>query len=336
MRRINKSVILIISVLLCLSLLTACGNSTTSDNTEGQYKIAVVPKLTSAGWFQRMESCIDIYNEEHNTNYYYGGPTDGSDQAAYLEQLLAEDWDAICIVPYDSESISPLLERARRDGILIITHEADTMDHKYVDYDLEPFVATDLGAHFGESIVNATGGTGTYIQFVGSLNAVTHRQWCQGAEDYISANSTMTKLGIYESNEDKVSAYNQTKELLQAHPEITAIEGSASTDIAGVAQAVMEMGLTDKVYITGLSLPSVSADYIKSGTIETFSLWDPGMAAIAMLRLAETILNEGDDFDPYNCSLDVPGYEKLDYINGAFYGHARTDITIDNVTELNF
>ena len=45
------------------------------------YKIAVVPKMTNIGWFQRMEDGVEAYNADNGTNYVYrvqGATADGS------------------------------------------------------------------------------------------------------------------------------------------------------------------------------------------------------------------------------------------------------------------
>ncbi len=332
----------IVALALVLALvLTLCGCESsgavkTEKSDKNGYKIAVVPKTISISWFQRMEQGVKEYNAEHGTDYFFGGPTDVADQVTYIEQLLAEDWDAICIVPHDVESIAPMLEKARKEGIVVITHEAETIDPKYFDYDLEPFVSTETGAHYGETIVNSCGGEGMYFQFVGSLNAVSHNVWCDAADEYIAAHSDMVKLGRYETQEDMAAAYNQTKELLQAHPEIVAIQGCCSTDLAGAAKAVEELGLQGKITITGNALPSVSKEHTLNGTIETFSMWDPGMAGKAMLALAEQVLSEKESFDPTCCTISVPGYEHMTVKNNVLYGQARCDVTKDNIDDYGF
>ena len=181
-------------VAMTATMMAGCGSSSSdsstaaSDSTEaadtadtsadaaaeeskgGDYKIAVVPKMTNIGWFQRMEEGVNDYNKENGTDYVYRGSAEGADQAGIVEQMLAEDWDAICVVPFDSESLAPVLEKAREQGIVVITHEASSMDPKYFDYDIEAFVNADYGTHFAEAISDITGGEGTYIQFVGDLN----------------------------------------------------------------------------------------------------------------------------------------------------------------------
>ncbi|HBL41469.1 MAG TPA: LacI family transcriptional regulator, partial [Ruminococcaceae bacterium] len=156
----KKTLALFMTTLVCVCCFASCSGEApaTADTAEG-YKIAFVPKLTSVSWFERMEDAVNTYNEENGCSYFYGGSTDAAGQATYLEQLLAEDWDAICVVPYDTESIAPLLEKARNDGILVITHEADTLDPKCFDCDVEAFRSEDLGTHYGELLVEKTGGT---------------------------------------------------------------------------------------------------------------------------------------------------------------------------------
>jgi len=331
---IRLSVIVCI-IILSLSTLMGCSSQTASKEKDG-YKIAVVPKMISAGWFQRMKEGIDVYNEANGTDYYFGGTNDPADQVLYIEQLLAEDWDAICVVPYDVVSIEPVLRKAKDEGILVITHEADSMDPRYYDYDLEAFRPEDLGKHYGEELVRMTGGEGTYFQTVGSLNSVSQMLWCDAGEEYISQNSNLKQLGRYETSEDILVAYNLAKELLQAHPEINAVETSSATDIAGIARAVEELGLSGKISLVGTSLTSISGEYLKSGTIETFSLWDPADAGKAMVELAEKILEDGEDFDPNTCSLSVEGYEQMSLQDNIFYAKARKDVTVENMKDLDF
>ena len=325
----------VLAVVLVLALLPGCSSDKEASKS-GEHKIAVVVATSSVAWHQRNMNGVETYNKEHGTHYYCNGPTDPGEQAAYLEQLLAEDWDAICVVPFDTEVVAPILSKARKDGILVITHEGCDLDPECYDYDLEAFQSEDLGRHYAEYLVEKTGGKGTYVQFVANLNLATHRIWCDAADEYIAANSDMVKLGRYETSDDITRSYAQTKELLQAHPEIVAIQGSASTDVAGISRAVEELGLSGKVAIVGTSICSVSGEYLKSGTLETFSLWDSGFLGQAMIMLAEKALSEGDAFDPNNLSLPLTGYEKLVLKDKIFYANARVDITKDNMDLYNY
>lgn len=338
------------AALMSVSLLAGCGgggNEQPSGGEENQgggeataYKIAIVPKMTNIGWFQRMEVGVKEYNETNGTDYVYGGPTDGADQASYVESLLAEEWDAICVVPFDSQSIAPVLAKAREAGIVVITHEAADMDPQYFDYDIEAFSNAEYGENFAKQLCELTNGQeGKYIQFVGNLSSVSHNQWCDAADAYFAENSSLVKLGRYETNDDTTQAYNKTKELLQANPDIIAIEGSASTDVEGAAQAVAELGLVGKVAIVGTSMASICGEHVKDGTIASFSVWDPAEAGKAMLDLAVAVLDAGGTIDVASTSLGAAGYETLTEGEGTptvLYGNARVDVNADNIDQYNF
>ena len=118
-----------------------------------------------------------------------------------------------------------------------------------------------------------------------------------------------------------------------ANPDITAIEGSASTDVVGAAQAVEELGLAGKVQIVGTSMTSIARQYVEDGTIASFSVWDPADAGKAMIEMAKAAL-DGTVEDGMN--LNVPGYEKISEQDGIYYGDARIDVTKDNMDDYDF
>lgn len=342
MKQWKKAAALGTAALMTATLFAGCGGPTEtgSDKEPGNtdtYKIAIVPKMTSIGWFERMEEGVKAYNSQNNTEYYYGGSSEGEDQANFVESLLAEDWDAICVVPFDSQSLAPVLKKARDAGIVVITHEAASMDPQYFDYDIEAFLNADYGENFARQLVELTNGEGTYVQFVGSLSSVSHNEWCDAADTYFSANSNMTKKGRYETKDSATEAYNKTKELLQSDPSIVAIEGSASTDVQGAAQAVSELGKSGQVAIVGTSMTSICGEYVSNGTISSFSVWDPAEAGKAMIELAIAVLDSPDHtIDPAATSLNAQGYESLTADGTVLYGSARVDVNTDNMNDYNF
>ncbi|HIU34047.1 MAG TPA: substrate-binding domain-containing protein [Candidatus Pullichristensenella excrementigallinarum] len=317
----KKVVSLLIAVLLLVSACAAFA--------EGSYKIAVVPKMTSIAWFERMEVGVNEYNEANGTDYFYGGSVEGADQAAYVESLLGAGYDALCVVPFDTEALDPILAKAREMGIVVITHEAAGLQN--VDYDIEAFDNTAYGEHFMAAIGEKTGGTGEYIQIVGALTSASHMQWIEGAQAYQEANfPDMKQVGTLESADNQSTAYDKVKEALTANPNIVAIQGSAMGDVAGAALAVEELGLAGQVTIIGTSLVSVSGKYVEDGTISMIGFWDPALAGQAMIELAIATL-EGRAED--GMSLPVEGYNDLALVDNVFYANAWIDVDASNVAD---
>lgn len=305
----------------------------------GDYKIAVVPKMTSIAWFERMENGVKMYNEHYSDDIFYGGSVEGADQAAYVESLLAEDWDAICVTPFDTQAMEPVLEKARQQGIIVVTHEAANM--KNIDYDVEALDNVFVGELMMKNIGDKVGGKGEYIQLVGALTSQTHMEWTGGAEEYQKANFADMKLvGKFETKDDQEEAYNQVKEALTANPNIVAIQGSASTDVAGAARAVEELGLAGKVTIVGFSLWSVSGQYVEDGIMTGFYFWDSAFAGMAQVTIAKAILDGNIADIEANGIADtyINGYQEMLLKNNeagrpVFYAQSYVYIDQSNVAD---
>lgn len=299
----------------------------------GDYTIAVVPKMTSIAWFQRMEVGVNEFAEETGVDAFYTGPSegDGALQAQVIEDLIAQGVDAICVVPFSTEALEPVLKKAREAGILVISHEASGMEN--IDYDIEAFNNEAYGEHFMARLGELMGGEGEYLLEVGGLTSESHMQWTEAAIQYQEANFPEMKLAAdrIETKDDQTVSYEKVKEALTANPNITGIQGSAMPDIAGAALAVQELGLSGKVQLVGTSLVSVSGKYIREGTIDTIGFWDPALAGKAMIQLAINILDGEEVAD--GLDLGVEGYDNLMLDGKVLYGQAWIDVNKDNVDD---
>ncbi len=297
------------------------------------YTIAVVPKMTSIAWFQRMEVGVNEYVEETGVDAFYTGPSegDGALQAQVIEDLISQGVDAICVVPFSTEALEPVLKKAREAGIVVISHEAAGMEN--IDYDIEAFDNDAYGRHFMARIGELTGGEGEYVLEVGALTSASHNQWVDGSKAYQEENfPNMKQYGDkVETKDDQSISYEKIKEILTANPNIAAIQGSAMADVAGAALAVEELGLAGKVNIIGTSLVSVSGKYVREGTIDTISFWDPAQAGKAMIVLAQKLL-AGETIES-GLDLGIEGYTNLTLDGKVLTGEAWVDVTIDNVDD---
>ena len=140
-----------------------------------------------------------------------------------------------------------------------------------------------------------------------------------------------------ESNEDEQTAYERATEIITAYPDIKGFQGSAGTDVAGIARAVAEAGLTDEICVMGTGLPSVAKRYLEDGSIDKIFFWDPARAGEAMLEIALRLANgetigEGTD-------LGIEGYESLTVHperDNVFFGQATVVVDVNNVDDYNF
>ncbi len=130
-----------------------------------------------------------------------------------------------------------------------------------VDIDIEGFENGAYGVQIMDNLAECMEEEGGYVQFVGRLTNGSHSEWVAGAQENQTANfPNMTLLeDPIESEENEEVAYNKAKELLAKYPDIKGFQGSAGTDVVGIARAVEEAGKSDSTCVMGTSIPSVSS-----------------------------------------------------------------------------
>jgi simple sugar transport system substrate-binding protein len=326
-------------------LLAACGSGTSGGSSaDGKtaaedMRIVNVVKLVGVGWFDRMEEGVNEFAKETGIDASQTGADDASPekQVKVIQDLIAQRPTAITVVPNSPESLEATLKRAQDQGIVVVTHEAS--NQKNTDADIEAFDNAAYGAEIVQNLSECMGGQGQYAAFVGNLTAKTHMQWVQGGLDWAKENAPGIQRVVdpIESKEDESVAYERAKEILAKYPDIKGFQGSAGTDVAGIARAVQEAGRTDDVCVMGTSIPSVASKYLADGSIDKIFFWDPAMAGKAMATIAQRLasgekIEEGTD-------LGIPGYESLKVSKDnpkVFYGDASIAVDKSNVDQYDF
>ena len=298
--------------------------------------IATVVKIAGIQWFNRMEEGVNQYAADTGANAFQVGPAqaDPQQQAALIEDMIAQGVDALAVVPMSPEALEPVLGRAMEQGITVITHEAASQENTH--YDIEAFVNEDFGANLMEQLATCMGGEGEYAVFVGSLTSQTHNQWVDGAIAYQEANyPDMTLVGDRnETFDDAQDAYEKAQEVLRAFPNVKGMQGSASTDVAGIGLAIEERGMEDDTCVFGTSLPSIAGQYLETGAVDGIGFWDPSIAGYAMNKLAQMVMDGEEVTD--GMDLGLPGYESVTLDGKVVYGKAWVNVNVDNMADYPF
>jgi len=298
--------------------------------------IATVVKIAGIQWFNRMEEGVNQYAADKGVNAFQVGPAqaDPQQQVALIEDMIAQGVDALAVVPMSPEAIEPVLSRAMEQGIAVVTHEAASQQN--TAYDIEAFVNEDFGANLMEQLATCMGGEGEYAVFVGSLTSQTHNQWVDGAIAHQEANyPNMTLVGDRnETFDDAQNAYERAQEVLRAFPNVKGMQGSASTDVAGIGLAIEERGLEDETCVFGTSLPSIAGQYIETGAVDGIGFWDPSVAGYAMNMVAQMVI-DGDEVTD-GMDLGLPGYENVTLDGKVIYGQAWVNVNADNMDDYPF
>lgn len=301
-----------------------------------KYDITTIVKISGIQWFNRMDEGIKKFAADTGNNAVQIGPAkaDAQLQVQLVEDTIARGVNAITIVPFSPEAVEPVLKKAMGQGIVVISHEAASIQN--ANYDIEAFKNDEYGQHFMKKLAACMGEKGQYAVFVGSLTSESHNQWVDAAIAYQKANyPNMEMVGSKnETADDQQQAYAKTQELLRAYPNVRGFEGSASTDVAGIGLALEERGMQKDTCVVGTSLPSIASQYLDTGAVDMISFWDPALAGYAMDAVAVKVLNKEKITD--HMDLGLKGYEDTSLVGKVIYGKAWVDVTKDNAKDYPF
>ncbi len=307
----------------------------------GDYKIAVVVKGNTNGWFVRMEEGIKKWADETGINAWMTGPTDtdSAQQIQIIQDVMNQDIDALCVVPVDPAACEPVLQEARDKGIKVITHEGTTVQN--CDYNIEAFDNAGYGAFIMDNLAELMGEEGTYTTMVGFLTTASHNEWADGAvaqQEAKYANMTLLEaLPRVESENNTETAYEKAKEVLKTYPEVTGFVGTCSDDTPGIARAISELGLSEKVHVVGTGMPDECREMLKDGSLTCITLWDPADAGYAMCELARKVLDGEEIGNGADLGLEAYSNLVVDESNERLLmGNGFISLTADNVDEYHF
>ena len=107
------------------------------------------------------------------------------------------------------------------------------------------------------------------------------------AEEEAAEYPEMEITDILPGNEDLAQSRDVALDYLRSHPDTNGVFTVTGIATPGVVEAVKQLGLEDKVVVTGLGVPSLIRPYIKDGSLKEAVLWDPvklGYATIYMVK----------------------------------------------------
>ncbi len=304
-----------------------------------EFTIALCAKTEGIAWFDDMRVGVDEFSADHDDVYAYEINPEGSDAAkqnAMLEDLISQGVDAICCVPVDAQAVAATLQKARDQGIVVVTHEAsDILDS--VDYDLEAFDNDYFGTLYGQYLGEAMEGKGQYYAAVGGLGMTTHMQWFNACVKYIEENYPDMELvnpdGIPgEDDNNEATAYDLAVQAIAAYPELKGLVDTAASS-NGMALALEELGRTD-IKLVGLATPSQGGAYIQDGTQYVGLCWRPADAGYTAVEIAYKIL-KGEEITSES-TFTRPGYETVEVDGNLVVGNAPLIFTADNVADYAF
>lgn len=277
------------ALLLAAGCSGTVGTSAAGPDGNGPVRIAMIPKFTSDPYFKAVEQGAQEAASELGVSVTFNGPVDAdvAKQSDLVDQYVQQRYDAITLSANDANAIAPALKRAQAAGVKVSTFDSDAAPDAR-DVFLNQATFSGIGQTMVDMMANQTDGRGHFLIVTAVLTAPNQNQWIDEMKSYIKDKyPDMTIEAVLPGDEDLAKSRQVTLDYLRSHPKINGVWAVTGIATPGVAQAVQELGLKDKVVVTGLGVPSLIKPFIKDGTIKQACLWNPtdiGYAAIHMAK----------------------------------------------------
>ncbi len=242
-------------------------------------KVCLLPKKKGVPYFTTCaKGAAEAAKELGNVELIYDGPTDGSAEkaASMIERWALQGVDVIAVSPNDPDVVAPAMKKAREKGIHVITWDADAKPDarefminqatpQAIGYALVDAMAKDLGGD---------GATGEVAIVTAALTAANQNEWIKYIKERLEKYPGLKLIATKPSNEDQRLAFQVTKDLIGAYPNLRGVFAISSVAFPAAAEAVKQSGKTGTVLVTGLATPNDMKAHVHEGTVRSVVLWN--------------------------------------------------------------
>jgi len=224
-----------------------------------------VSALGSLPYFYDHRMGMERVGLEMGVRTEFVGPADLDINAmiAAFEQAIARRPQGIVVVGFE-ESLNPIVNEAVRQGIPVVTVDADLPNSDRI-----AFVGTgnfNAGRTGGEYLASLINGRGT----VAILTMPGQSNLEERVAGYLHAFNNFPDIEVVQiadTRSDPVVAAQAAAAILQRHPYLTAFVCTESAGGAGAAMAVREAGLVGRVHIIAMDRDNEVVSAIEEGVI---------------------------------------------------------------------
>jgi rhamnose transport system substrate-binding protein len=252
--------------------------SKTPANAPKDVTICLLPKKKGVPYFTSCAKGAEEAAKELGVRVVYDGPTDGSPEAAasMIERWTLQGVDAIAVSPNDPQVLASAMKKARAKGIHVLTWDADgAADSR--EFMVNQATARDIGYALVDTMARDLGGdaaAGDVAIITATLTAANQNEWIEFMKERLGKYPNLKLVDVKPSNEDQRLAFQATKDLLNAYPNLRGVWGISSVSFPAAAEAIKQSGKSGQVLVTGLSTPNDMKAYVHDGTVRSVILWN--------------------------------------------------------------
>ncbi len=291
---------MIVASTLAVAVLAGCGKSeqgqqTAQTQTSQKAKLTIgVSLLTRTHpFYQDLEAGLKEAADAAGYELLVtAGEFDVAKQKDQIQDYIVRKVDAIIVSPCDSKSIGTAVKAANDAGIPVFTADIACLAKgvKIITHVASDNIAG--GKLAAQAVAKAIGGAGT-VAIIDHPEVESVIQRVKGFEDELATVPGIKIVAKLSGHGVKDQAFRTAEDILQSHPDLSAIFGINDDSALGALAAVEKAGKSGKVVIVGFDAVPEARAAIKAGKIYADVIQQPKVIGKTTIEAVQTYISGG-------------------------------------------
>jgi len=294
--------------LLIAATVSVIAISAHAANAQDKLKVAFIPGIASDPFFLAMEKGARAAADKLGIELVWQGSASEyspQSQMPFVDAALADDIDALILVPTDPDSLQPAVLRAEAAGIPVITVDTTVTDQAYLTSHITGD-NVDGGKQAAKTLAAQIGGEGKVFIMSGSPGATTNTLREQGFREELAANFPKIEIvGREYANSQPATATSAVNTVLLNHPDLAGIFAIDGTSGTGTIAALRNSNAVGKVKLVGYDAYKAQVDGLQEGVFTALVAQQPAKEAELALEYAKAKVT-GEGADKIEKSVVIP------------------------------
>ena len=280
MKNLKKVLVVLLSVATLTSLLAGCSGKTSNTEKGASAKTyAIVVKNAGNPYNEKESAGFKEVIEAAGATCIVKAPESATAEAqiTMINELVAQKVDAIAIAGNDPDALQPALKQAMAAGIKVLSLDsAVNKDSRLVHVNQAGTVL--IGTTLVDAVADIAGADGGQFAILSATSQATNQNsWIDAMKADLEKDSRNLELVKIAYGDDEFQkSVDETEALIKNYPDLKVICAPTTVGMMAAGKVLTDKGLTDKIKLTGLGLPSEMADYIgEDKACPYMFLWNP-------------------------------------------------------------
>ncbi len=244
--KVNKLISLSLTVIFSLIFLAGCKSGANAK------KIVFIAQMSTGDYWMSLSDSLEKQAIQQGYDYEFTGPEewDIKEQAEVIEKTVDEKPDAIILAPIGDSDLFAAIKKANDADIPIILIDNDINRELLESYGahVSTYVGIDNhdgGAKVADELLSKVSKDDKVAVLYGNVNSINCENRCDGFYDGMKDKGMDVAARITcESGSDSEEAYENTKLLLTAYPDIKVFFAANSPIYKGMEKALLEYNVS--------------------------------------------------------------------------------------------